>query len=132
LNDIRFEIVGFFFCGAATACLCANTLTLAHCSGFVFQVCPEFLPPEREFRKQYKKPIEEGRRKGASQSQRKRMLKQSTTLKLFLRPIVHRVSDQDMAKSLPKKLEVILVLRMPRALDDLYRLTLEAVRVPSP
>lgn len=51
------------------------------------------------------------------------MLKQATLLQAFLDPIVHRVSAEKMAENLPPKLEVLLSLRMPRALEDLYEIT---------
>lgn len=97
----------------------------------MLQVCPNFLPDEKTFRKQYKKPIEGGRKQEATQREKRSMLLQSTKLKLFLAPIVHRVSALEMAKNLPPKLEVILVLRMPRALSDLYTLVVELVRFVS-
>ena len=98
------------------------------CEVGLMQVCPNFLPDEKTFRKEYKKPIEDGRKHEANKKDKRKMLLQSTKLKLFLGPIVHRVSALEMAKSLPPKLEVILVLRMPRALCDLYTLVVETVR----
>lgn len=55
------------------------------------------------------------------------MLQQAFLLQHILVPIVHRVSALEMDKNLPPKLEVLLTLRMPRALDDLYCLSINTV-----
>lgn len=91
------------------------------------QVCPDFLPEMAEFTKEYIKPIETGRKPEAGRKDRKKMLRKALLLQELLRPIVHRVSPETLARNLPPKLEVLLALSMPRALQHLYSLAVEMV-----
>jgi hypothetical protein len=72
-------------------------------------------------------PIENGRRADATMQERKLMLRQATLLQEMLTSITHRVSPEDLRRGLPPKLEVLISLRMPPALEQLYCLAARKV-----
>lgn len=90
--------------------------------------CPDFLGEKKEFDKQYKEPIEIGRRVGATRQEHKRMLRQSQLLRDLVGPILHRVTAAELGRSLPTKVEAVIAVRLPEMMTRLYQVAVAAVR----
>jgi SNF2 family DNA or RNA helicase len=94
--------------------------------------CPGFFLDKGAFDKEYKEPIEAGRKANATAKVRNRMLKQATLLSEMLRSILHRVSPTRLFASLPPKLEILISLRLPLPQLKLYLLAVKHVRAQQP
>ena len=93
--------------------------------------CPGYFPDKDAFDRAYTNPIETGRQVGASRRQQNTMLQQACLLCTMVQGIMHRVGPDWLAASLPPKVDMLLSLRMPCALEAMYRILSQKVRFDS-
>lgn len=81
---------------------------------------PNFLPSQSEFEKIFATPILNGNYSDSNEEEVKLMLHRSYVLNSLLSPYVHRRCESVLQKTLPEKVDFVLLFRMTELQKQLY------------